>query len=249
MSDLPDIDTSEVGPIAYWNAHEHGASSIDPEEALDHGRIVEYTLYDNGWEGTFELHSHDREATVRVKTDGWIVAFLDRTNDYDLEMDEDEIHLIRGYWDLHRNWYQTESSAIEFTENALENAIDRLQAQLSDDHTYHWSDVGLYVYEYEDASTITGMHAHMETASFIITEGTDIDYASMAGGMGGSNASEDIYWVEDDIRLSDGEHTYGTLDLLDPNRIDQTEYEYEVDGGAGDHDGHADRAVLVFLWS
>lgn len=90
MAELPDIDTSNVSHIAYFNAiDDGGVTTIDPEEVTSAPGIQDYTLYDNGLEGTFNLQeTYDDisladstvfpEATFRVKSDGWMVVYLDQ---------------------------------------------------------------------------------------------------------------------------------------------------------------------------
>jgi hypothetical protein len=94
MGKLPDLDTSNVGFLAYWNAIDQGGvSDIDPSEVTSASNVTGYTLYDNGIEGTINLTKYAtwpydyplwdfaditlREANFRAKEDGWVIVWID----------------------------------------------------------------------------------------------------------------------------------------------------------------------------
>lgn len=155
MPTLPDIDTNGVSYIAYWNAIDQGgASDIAPEETTSQANIVESTLYDNGIEATYQTNTAGgREVTIRVKSDGWFVAYMDRTKLY--AVDEQDFIDIRGTWDIASDW--AGGGAASIVNNSLERAINALYQELSNSGSinYNVSDVGLYNYNTPDATNIS----------------------------------------------------------------------------------------------
>lgn len=170
MANLPDLDTGSIGMIAYWNAIDQGgASGISPDEVLSDGSIPSYTIYDNGVEGQYNLTT-GRQATFRVKNDGWMVVYLDRTEKY--AVNRSNVADCRGPWDVANAWT---SGTSEIEQSTLERAINSLQANLSNSGsiTYNTTDVGLYDYAHPNVSTVTVLSAENTGA----TEASDVtDY-------------------------------------------------------------------------
>ena len=231
MSDLPDIDTSDVSYLAYYNAIDQGgpdATEVNPEEALTDGSIESYTLYDNGIVADYEL-STGRIATARIKTDGWIVVYLDRTADYDQETDE--LQFIRGPWDFINTWTNDGSNG-DIENNTLERAINSLVSNLenSGDIDYHWTDVGIYNYEYTSATDVTllsyGEDTSDDEVTFLYTDGTTLYNADLTAAIDDSGGAE-VTWVEEDVVIAsfDGEG-YGTYDMT-PDIEPDTEYDVD----------------------
>lgn len=84
MATLPDIDTSQVSFIGYWNAIEQGGvdeANWDPMDTSSYSNVQTVESYDNGIQGDVTLPNNGRTARYRVKTDGWVVAWIDRTED------------------------------------------------------------------------------------------------------------------------------------------------------------------------
>jgi len=181
MADLPDLDTSSTGYVAYWNAIDNGASEIDPTEVTSEPAVMSYTLYDNGLEGTYDLSYHISDlptdhtptATFRVKTDGWFAVYLDRTEnfkvahnnggsgnnpDYSQETDGwwriDPRWAQCGYYDGAGGWHRV-GPAPTITQNGLFRAINRLHQELSNSAviTFNYSDVGLWDYQHSPTAT------------------------------------------------------------------------------------------------
>jgi hypothetical protein len=82
MATLPDLPTSNISLVAFWNAanNGHDLSALDETELLSAANWVDYTVYDNGVQGTFELYPvAPQRVTVRYKSDGWVIAWVERT--------------------------------------------------------------------------------------------------------------------------------------------------------------------------
>jgi hypothetical protein len=191
MGDLTDLDTSSVGFISYWNAIDSGGvSSIDPSEVTSASGVTTYTLYDNGVEGGYNLLD-GKEATFRVKDDGWVIVYLpDSSQDTAHDHAGSPSH---GQWDVIPNWSDPKTTGPSISKNALERAIASLKAEFSNSGsmTYNSSDVGLYTYEFTDATNITlfsnqGQEASgfqgtwSDSMSLQYTSDTDIKYAAIA---------------------------------------------------------------------
>lgn len=235
MSTLPDINTSNVGYIAYWNALNHGVGSINSSDVLSDSNIQNYTLYDNGFTAQYSS-INGRTITVRVKQDGWFVAYIDRTNNFT----PTNSSKIRGYWDIINDWSTTGNSNT-FPNNTLERSIHSLQSQLSNSGsiTYNSSDVGLYNYEYTSATTSTGFSSNSsngstETSGLIYTSGTTVDYAVAAGVAtrhyyGGSTATaESLFNGVEICNSSQSDPNYGSVNLLSNGLIPNSQTEYDA---------------------
>lgn len=56
MANLPDLNKSDIGIVAYWNGIDNtAASDISPAEVLTEGTIQSYSQYDNGVEGEVQV--------------------------------------------------------------------------------------------------------------------------------------------------------------------------------------------------
>jgi len=190
MANLPDLNPAEIGIIAFWNALDHwngnGEQSIDPTDCI--GVFDEYEVYDNGIQGWKSLVS-GRHFNARVKTDGWMVAWIDRTNTFAYpsktsgEFGEDA---HKGYYDILYNWLSSGSN-ISSSQTTLSYLISQLYNALSNkgDFNYSDADVGHYCYEYPDATVITLIslcRSGSNKAGYVqYTEGTTLYYAAVTG--------------------------------------------------------------------
>jgi hypothetical protein len=195
MATLPDLDTSKVGMIGYWNATNHGVSEIDPMDALTYTDITEYTQYDNGIQGKIKIQRVSEgtspsvvrrdyvgnqpsgpkniEFNFRMKSDGWILVWTDRTNQYGIDWFRNNTEGYRGYYDIIDSWsalgfidgtndlrlnYNHSRTQIEeiknLPETELSDEIQTLQSKLSNSGniTFNHSDVGYYCYEFPNAN-------------------------------------------------------------------------------------------------
>jgi len=187
MGTLPDLDTDKVGWIAYWNARDDG--DVDPmnaEDVLEEEDIISYELYDNGVILEYEHpaqggqeHSDDT-ITVRVKNDGWIVAYVDS---YD---PDDDPLLITD-----RNNFEED---VDIYENELALAIESTASNLDqwDSDNFEFTDVGLFNYDYPDVEEYTLLSEQngswdSSTHGFLFTENTDIVQSWLSFGAWNTN--------------------------------------------------------------
>ena len=194
MANMSDLDTTGIGIIAFWNALDHrvvpGVGDVDPTDCI--AIFSSYDVYDNGIEGYKALGS-GRYFHARVKSDGWMVAWIDRTNTFAYpnkaaaDFGEDA---HKGYYDILWNWFS--GTQISNTETTLSYLVSQLYDQLSnkDSFTFSALDVGHYSYEYSSASVLTAIslgcgHAS-KTGNVQYTSGTTLYYAAVTGkGYGG----------------------------------------------------------------
>lgn len=261
MSDLPDLDTSEISFVAWYNVIDDGGlDSLDPENLISHPDIKEYTLYDNGWEGVFEMEN-GRDADVRAKSDGYIVAYLDRSESYGQDVDRSD---ITGPWDVLNDWTDSYNLTNELGENELANSIHSLIGELdnSDDIPSYgdfgsWSeDAGLYdyshgdhegwaIFSFQDTSEIDG------TYGFLHTDVT-IDGAVIVASIDRKDIgySANVTWDPDDESITlasegDDGSAFGNLDLT--SRIESGDVEYESEFHDGSSVGNG-MSVDVLIW-
>lgn len=274
MATLPDLDTSTTSFVAYWNALNHGVNDINPDDVLTDNNVQSYTLYDNGVIVQY-AGANGRTFPVRVKEDGWFVAYIDRTEEANTGQNDSP---PRGPWDVINGWTSYNSTG-SITQNALERAINDLQASLgnSDNITYSTADVSLYNYEYTSATTVSMLgDAYSEngndrttthTARFSYTSSTTLEWAFSTGAAyfnasGGGNGSGESAW-SDGTQITYAEYTgsdnygssdvhYGTLELLSSGRISQsaTNYGHDLTVSTNQYSGtaYANGHVLI-MWS
>lgn len=258
MSTLPDITTSNVGYIAYWNALNHGVGSINASDVLSDGNIQSYTLYDNGF--TAQYSGITRTFTVRVKQDGWFVAYIDRTNQYNAQASSQQ----NGYWDILNDWTNTGTNISTFPNNVLERSIHSLQSQLSNSGsiTYNSSDVGLYNYQYTSATTSTQFgstynigptrHSNPDHYSGLLyTANTNISFASSQGSASANGGSSSCSF--EGVTIVTNSDSPSSINLLSRGLIpnSQTEYDAKLSVSTNDNTGsyaHSHPTVLT-MWS
>jgi hypothetical protein len=219
VSDLPDIETGQVSFIAYFNAIDQGGvQSIDPEEVTSDAGIESATLYDNGVDGTYDLthvssgFTNDNgpvECQFRVKSDGWMVAYLDQSEEFNQNVlgnaGESGTYPpypvdsgVTGWWRLDPQWagvgenYQG-GTPPDGVNHGLARTINSLRGEFSNSGSisYSASDVGLYNFQYSDATAHTLLTSIVENYQggaggpwgFSYTGSTTIEAAAMAGGI------------------------------------------------------------------
>jgi len=186
MADLPDLDTTSIGLLGYWNAIDQGGvPSIDPEEATSAGNLASTTIYDNGFDGQYN-GPNGRTFNVRVKSDGWILAWLDTTNETGTGLGNKPT----GLYDAMNKWANTDYSANGGTysesllNGSLEQAINELRTEMSNQDLmdYANTEVGYYSFPYPDATAMTGFGGSLctdqgsPTWELQYTAGTDLYY-------------------------------------------------------------------------
>lgn len=243
---LSDIDTSQVSFIAFWNAIDSGGvSDIDPTEVTSEPNIQDFTLEDNGVDITYQdpTLGHARQYNARVKEDGWFVVWIDRSATFAVNQGNE----TAGPWDVLNNWTRGGTAALN--QNILERTINRLQAELSNSGsiTYDPADVGLYNFEYPDATTMTvlahdeGSDGSIANRTFQYTSSITRDYwvfvAACGGGddTGENNRSASVVWQPSGVNVTmasdngPGWGSWGARDLLDNGDIPDALTTYEAD--------------------
>lgn len=253
MPDLPDLNTSNISFIAFWNAIDDGeVGAIDPSDVLSDSNILEYTLYDNGVH-IDRLQGPYREFEARVKTDGWVMVYLDDSADFSTG-DDSYAAAPNGWWDLAYNWKQIENAPADFSDTALHRLLKNLATQFSNWNNMKWlsSDVGLHNFQYPDAVGTTGMSTYDRDSDdwggLSYTSDTTIHEAVM---LVADSYQDHQYstraWVENTdisstVNVVDG-HNYAAVDLIAENLITESGVSYALSA-----DPNATVSAIV-IWS
>lgn len=265
MANMSDLVTTDIGIIAFWNALDHwigpGANEIDPTECAGVFDSVNY--YDNGIEGYKALGS-GRYFHARVKSDGWMVAWIDRTNTFfyptKLSSDFGE-HAKKGYYDILQDWFAR--SNISTTQTTLSYLIALLYNALSNkaDFTYADADVGHYCYEYQDASVFTlssvcvsSLESGAKTGYVKYTVGTTLYHASVAASVIGYSSNDwgrakfaDVLLAEKETDTSGAR--YGTADILAEGWMPNPGVDYPAYVYSAHPFTSAAVVAILFIWS
>jgi len=277
MATLPDLNTGSIGFIAYWNVEDQGGldgSQWDVDEVLSDGRINNYTLYDNGVEGSYTF-PNGRDGSFRVKNDGWFITYIDRSNPGEGATATQNPDNARGEWDIAHDWTST-GTISGVNSNTMARGINSLQNNLvnSNGITFNWGDVGLYHYGYaaDGATNVTllcdraransgsyNTSTDTDLGSFIYTSDTTMHAAySAASGNGASGA---MYAdVEGNVLFNTptrGNNSYqasayGAFDLIYRNYLQPPEAETNTKTEAkADYKANSDPDVsqtIVTVW-
>jgi len=220
MADLPDIDTTQVNFIAFWNAIDQGGvTDIDPSEVTSQPNIISHTVFDNGIEGVYDSNT-GRDINFRVKEDGWLVTWVDRSELFNQNVADP--NTIRGPWDLMNDWTNGSSDSQLITNN-LERAIRQLTGEFSNfaSMNYVAGDVGLFNFEFDTATTtslLSKVHStasgatSTETPGFSYTSATDLLWA-IAAGTGAIGAQDSASSAFEGVTLANAPNV-GVIDLL-----------------------------------
>jgi hypothetical protein len=259
MSDLPNLDTSQISFIGYFNAIDQGGvNDIDPTEVTNHGNVQSYTLYDNGVQGVYNTAT-GRDCAFRVKEDGWFVAWFNRYENFNNGQNENPDDL-RGPWDLLNDW-RAFRDADDITANSLERAINALKNELSNSSSvsYSASDVGLYDYRYSSAAGITALsQADARDANLSpglqYTSGTTVHWGAATGVVHTAdnyNGPGDVNFEATDITYNDsGEwdaKRYGSIDLISRGLIPNADTEYTGDISTATYDSQTTGKLSCLL--
>lgn len=217
MATLPDLDTSQVSNLAYWNVISDGGLAADllaPDEVLSSASVSNTIVYDNGVSGDYTL-SNGRVAKFRVKSDGWFVVYIDRTLDRGLNLPSRP----EGPYDI-IGWNEGGININPLSQNQLERAINDLFTELSESGgaTYNSPDVGLFNYRYPSAVGVTGMSFtdsinsinSSSTANFTVTAET----VFKSGYVTGFFQSPHVYTAYTEYNGNRASN-YGDNDILD----------------------------------
>lgn len=230
MATLENLDTSTVGVIAYWNALNHGLSSVDPTEVLDSTQVETFNVADNGVEGDVTALNTNLTFKYRVKTDGWFIIYTTRTTP--------------NYYDTVYNW-RSQNAGAQLPESKHSHIIQELFTQLSNsgDGTFNHTDVSLYHYEFESATNFRFIKEHAGSSTVLdggiaYTSGTSRFYHFIMAwcrdpGVGGTAA---VYFPAGNQiaqpQSSNGTAT-GTDDVLGNNLMPNSDtfVSHDSDGG------------------
>lgn len=273
MADLPNINTADVGIIAFWNAEDHKtAGVVDPLDCT--GVFTSYDVYDNGLDGYKALGS-GRHFNCRVKNDGWCVAWIDRTNTFghpDIPVGSFGESGHKGYYDILWNWIAYNAN-ISSTMTTLSYIISLFEAALetSGNFTFNVGDVGHYCYEHTSANVLTildlktyvypSVHCqtYADNTGYIqYTSGTSLYYAAVTA-MGYSNNP----WLNFDteakfesniLKSWNHVHVGASVDLISSGWIPNSLTDYSVYThvrGTSDENRYvtSSHASIIIMWS
>lgn len=255
MADLPDLDTTPIGYLVYWNAMNHGVGSIDPEDVLSDGNINSYTLYDNGVQIDDYTSPNGDSITARVKSDGWFVVWRDHSESFGTNQSSPP----RGHWDIWNDWSYADGGSLNIDQNTLERPLNSLASQLGNfgSITYNTSDVGLYNYTFTDATTLTAMGYHSsnkgeQSHDLSYTSGVELKSAVIAGSAKGDTLAdtyvrfEGLAVAED---LSNDVYRYGSIDLIAEGVIPNDSTTYSMTTNSGGYSSYNAKGAVNFLWA
>lgn len=218
MTQLPDLDTSNVGWFAYYNVINNtdvvesdltgdngGPSELESMISDSNSENIDY--YDNGVIVTY--NGPTRTVTIRFKTDGWITAHMDRTKNYRAKDESgyggiDGVHDI-VHWndDVRYDTGSTDASESSLVTNTLERSINTGLRQMSVYDTkisspYNPNDVSLYNYEFQTNNVTLLSDAkigreNVFSYDFQYTESTDVQHVAIAVSQSGYNTDDRVY--------------------------------------------------------
>lgn len=210
MADLPDLNKSNVGWIAYYNVvdntdlsqsdltdgtiQENGDGPAETETMISDQNDENIDFYDNGVIVTY--NGRTRTVTVRFKTDGWITAHMDRNRSQGTKQESspDSLNGVADIVDWKDNvaWRSdiTNASESSLVNNTLERAINTALNQMSNysvdiKDKYDPNDVELYNYEFDtnNATVLSDARTGGEntyTFEFQYTDSTEVQHVSVA---------------------------------------------------------------------
>jgi len=170
MAQLPDLNTSSLGFVAYYNVLDNTTlTSVDPTATISSNAVKNYTQYDNGIEGETDSRRRGdgREVKFRVKTDGWILLYLDRTYNYGVQQDytsvnlEGDTHLITDLTDPRSGggWNIQDppigpGSGRAFAELTIEEFATQMASDQNVTISFTVGDVSYYSFNYSTATNV-----------------------------------------------------------------------------------------------
>jgi hypothetical protein len=246
---LPDLPTQNIGFVAYYNVIDQTTvGSIDVSEVTNDPSVNAVDAYDNGVDITSYTLINGRDANARVKSDGWMIAWIDRSNSFGTR--ENDPDNVRGYNDLSAGWKDDGELDIGI-KNSLDQAIESMKNQFSNsgqiDQDFDIDDIGLYNYEYENATATTqvagfttigsGGQGSADSHSYIIGSKTTALFGNCSGysddndtgiSSGGTNVTLEGINISDPGGLGGGTE-WGCIDIVDrgfdsPNTSYQCSY-------------------------
>lgn len=234
---LPDINVDNVGHIAWWNALDHDASFLNPNELEQYDGVNNSTVYQNGIVGTLD---RDPRLRWRAKTDGWMVVFYDVTEsgrpaDYAFIP---EFH--NGNVDLYQNVMAEELNNL------------RLEASNAGEMDFNYEDVGFADYRsnpaivYEAYQYDPGIEAR-----YAYTENNQPRALHLRGrsemNVNGESISKIVFNERDLVPEQDGEGvSSGTVEAVANGWLnDDAEVHYMTGGVATNPDSEVQACALA----
>lgn len=250
MATLPDLSTGDIGFIAYWNAIDQGGvGDIEPDEVLNSSLVNSHTIYDNGIEGDadLDLSYNNDTVTFRVKEDGWMVVYMDRTNEFNQNVSNGGS--VSNWVNIISDWSESFGGGElnnPISQNRLTYVLDDLRQQFtnSGSMTYNDSDVSLYNYEYSTSTTVSLLLKQDNsnfTAGFSYTAGTTLNWVAATGSQSQSNPSVDF----EGVTITDNVNGYGVIDVLGQGLIPNSGTEYQHNASSG---GPRVKGCVLALW-
>lgn len=261
MAELPNLDTSTVGILAYWNAIDNGASEVNPENVLNIDNLQTYNQYDNGVQGTMKIWmrvgnpagTQQNEYSVRtvhyrVKTDGWVLCWLDRTNEFNKNLSEGNGDVKPdGYYDIAHTWMRSQDDTKAFPNSTLQQAMSVIVPEVTPDAFGTTPSPTHYCYEYTNSNQLAiaseswypGGNDSLSDTFSVGFEGTStIDYHAFAGFGYNIHTYDSNYlrysgvdvWTDGTDTNVDGVDLFGTFDGVAEGvaAADGTLYDTEV---------------------
>lgn len=205
MATLPDLPTSRVGVVAYYNLSDNGSISYDLQNLTELGSVGSYQQYDNGVIGTYEIDFSLRSSrflNFRAKTDGWVVVWID---------DEESFY---GFADANNSYNR---NIIDFFGdwpgdgiNSLGNyhcidVVGDLATAADSSLNFSNEDVSIYSYSYPDSTNIVtfGSSDAGGDKTFSYTSTIDRKFEVLCGGKE-DNFQDDIFFQGQKVVGTDG---------------------------------------------
>lgn len=237
MPMLPDIDLAEVGHIAWWNALNHGAAFLDPNQLKSYNGIDGYAVYDNGIEGKLD---RDPRLKFRAKTDGWIVVWYDTT----VSGDPEDYAFIDGFSTgnvgLYDNVLSQELNSIrKQAGNELEMDFSHEDVKFGDYRdnapsryeTYQFDNSVECKYGYTEDNVPDAVH--LTGRSYVASDGTSVSAITFNG--------ETLVPRQDDAGASTGYEEAGSAGWLDG----PGEFHYMAGGDPSGNDWAVEAGVVA----
>lgn len=255
MAELPDLDTTQIGYLAYWNVFDDGgATDFDPENALSDPRINQSTLFDNGFDAEYTAPNGRDPIFVRVKSDGWFVAWLNRDEAFtENTSDSNRNTATIGHYDIIHNW-PARNGLSNLEANTLARSIQNLQAELDVTPAFDFADVGLFNFAFDtaDASTMLGSQdsgiSGRNTYGFVYTAATTPLYAAITAETDGN---AETFWNNNidtgDVTISFGTGSIGSRDIL--GDIPDAEFEYNMHLETDTGTANQAQGAIVVIWT
>lgn len=163
MSELPDLDTTQIGAIAYWNAVDQGGLSedqIDPIPLVDSELVAQFNRFDNGVQGLLSYpqpNASDLTLNFRIKTDGWLLVWDNGNTNYRAGPDS------VGHGSLVKGSMAT--SPEQFPTTLYSDAISTLNSGMYISGNFSHGEVGYYNYDIQSATSLRLAHERVTTPS------------------------------------------------------------------------------------